>query len=58
MDESVVLPHASGYAQDAMLNPKFNMVYRHISTCDLFVNFGTGYHSNDAREVVIEGRVI
>lgn len=53
-DETVTLPHASGYAQDAMLNPKFNMVFSPISTYDLFLNFGTGFHSNDARDVVIE----
>lgn len=54
LDESVTLPHASGYAQKAMLNPKFNMVYSPFTTFDIFVNFGTGFHSNDARDVVIE----
>lgn len=53
-DETTVLPHASGYAQDAMLNPKFNMVFSPISTLDVYMNFGTGFHSNDARDVVIE----
>ena len=52
--ETVTLPHASGYAQEAMLNPKFNMVYSPLSSTDLFLNFGTGFHSNDARDVVIE----
>lgn len=54
IDETGTLPHASGYAQDVMLNPKFNMVLSPINTFDLFVNFGTGFHSNDARDVVIE----
>lgn len=53
-DETVTLPHASGYAQEAMLNPKFNMVYSPIQALDVFLNFGTGFHSNDARDVVIE----
>jgi outer membrane receptor protein involved in Fe transport len=53
-DETVTLPHASGYAQEAMLNPKFNMVYSPIQSIDVFLNFGTGFHSNDARDVVIE----
>ena len=30
------------------------MVFSPITTFDLFVNFGTGFHSNDARDVVIE----
>lgn len=53
-DETVTLPHASGYAQEAMLNPKFNMVYSPFGSTDVFLNFGTGFHSNDARDVVIE----
>jgi len=53
-DETGTLPHASGYAQEVMLNPKFNMVYSPFSSTDVFLNFGTGFHSNDARDVVIE----
>ncbi len=53
-DETVTLPHASGYAQELMLNPKFNMVYSPIQSLDVFLNFGRGFHSNDARDVVIE----
>ena len=53
-DESITLPHASGYAQEAMLNPKFNLVYSPLHSTDIFLNFGTGFHSNDARDVVIE----
>ena len=51
---SITLPHASGYAQEAMLNPKFNLVYSPLHSTDIFLNFGTGFHSNDARDVVIE----
>jgi len=53
-DASITLPHASGYAQEAMLNPKFNLVYSPLRSTDIFLNFGTGFHSNDARDVVIE----
>ena len=52
-DETITLPHASGYAQQAMLNPKFNLVYSPHRSTDVFLNFGTGFHSNDARDVVI-----
>ena len=51
---STNLPHASGYAHEAMLNPKFNLVYSPFHSTDIFLNFGTGFHSNDARDVVIE----
>ena len=37
-----------------MLNPKFNIVYSPINWSDIFINVGTGFHSNDARDVVIE----
>jgi outer membrane receptor protein involved in Fe transport len=46
------LPHASGYAQQAMLNPKFNVVYSPSSNMDIYWNAGTGFHSNDARNVI------
>ena len=50
------LPHASGYAQDLIVNPKANLVFSPIETLDLYANFGTGFHSNDARAVVIGER--
>lgn len=46
------LPHASGYAQQAMLNPKFNVVYSPSAKVDIYFNAGTGFHSNDARNVI------
>lgn len=51
------LPHASGYEQEAMINPKFNLVCSPLPSTDIFVNFGGGYHSNDARNVVIARRM-
>ena len=51
------LPHASGYAQESILSPKASLVYSPTHTLDLFANFGTGFHSNDARNNVIDARV-
>ncbi len=51
------LPHASGYAQESMLNPKLNMAFSLTDKLDLFINSGSGFHSNDARNVVIGKRI-
>jgi outer membrane receptor protein involved in Fe transport len=51
------LPHASGFAQQTVLSPKANLVFSPWRGLDLFANFGTGFHSNDARNVVIDQRV-
>ncbi len=51
------LPHASGYAQAVVVSPKLNLVFSPLPTTDVFVNFGQGFHSNDARYVVITERV-
>ncbi len=51
------LPHASGYSQETIVSPKANLVISPNRALDLFVNFGTGFHSNDARDVVINQRV-
>ena len=51
------LPHASGYAQDRIFSPKVTLVYSPTNRLDFFANFGTGFHSNDARSVVINARV-
>ena len=48
-----VLPHASGIAQETVLSPKATLVFSPTGNLDLFANFGTGFHSNDARNVVI-----
>ncbi len=51
------LPHASGYAQQTIVSPKANLVFSPNRSIDLFANFGTGFHSNDARNIVIDERV-
>lgn len=50
------LPHASGYAQQSILSPKASLVWSPLSTLDLYVNGGTGFHSNDARNVILDRR--
>jgi outer membrane receptor protein involved in Fe transport len=52
------LPHASGFAQEAIVSPKANLVISPSRRLDLYVNFGTGFHSNDARDVIIGQRVV
>lgn len=51
------LPHASGFAHETIVSPKANLVISPSRNLDLFVNFGTGFHSNDARDVVINQRI-
>lgn len=51
------LPHASGYTHQGLLSPKATLVYSPSRQLDLFANFGTGFHSNDARAAVIGQRV-
>ena len=48
------LPHASGYAQQTILSPKASLVVSPASELDLFLNIGSGFHSNDARDIVID----
>ncbi|HEX7070892.1 MAG TPA: TonB-dependent receptor [Rhodothermales bacterium] len=51
------LPHASGYAQQAIVSPKANLVVSPTASLDLFANAGTSFHSNDARDVVVGERI-
>ena len=51
------LPHASGFGQAVKVSPKLNFVLSPTSSTDLFLNFGLGFHSNDARDVVITERI-
>lgn len=56
-DAGTDLPHASGYAQDSILNPKANLAFSPSPELDLYANFGSGFHSNDARDVIIAARM-
>jgi outer membrane receptor protein involved in Fe transport len=51
------LPHASGYAQSGIISPKLNLVWSPLDFMDVYLNSGTGFHSNDARDVVIAARI-
>jgi outer membrane receptor protein involved in Fe transport len=51
------LPHASGYAQSGIISPKLYLVWSPRGYMDIYVNGGTGFHSNDARDVVISARI-
>lgn len=51
------LPHASGYSQQAILSPKLNFVYSPKTNLDLYFNSGSGFHSNDARNVIIGQKI-
>jgi len=44
----------SGYVQQMMFNPKANLVFSPLRDVDIFLDFGGGFHSNDARAVVTE----
>jgi len=49
-------PAVSGTAQRALASPKATLVITPARPLDLYLNFGMGFHSNDARIAVQEGR--
>jgi outer membrane receptor protein involved in Fe transport len=57
-DPSTVIRPISGNASDSIVNPKVNFIFTPFKdnnvakTTNFFVNFGGGFHSNDARVVV------
>lgn len=55
--EASGLPHASGYSQQALLSPKISLVFSPAPALDIYANAGSGFHSNDARNVVIGQRI-
>lgn len=44
-------PANSGRARDGIVNPKLGAVFRPWQDTELYVNYGGGFHSNDARGV-------
>ena len=44
----------SGIVEQSILSPKASIIVSSSSTTDLFLNFGTGFHSNDARVVLAQ----
>lgn len=51
--DAISLPLNGGQAQDRQLSPKFTLVLGPWSKTELFVNAGSGFHSNDARGATI-----
>jgi outer membrane cobalamin receptor len=43
---------AGGSASDALLSPSLNLVFGPWKSSELYLNYGQGFHSNDARGVV------
>ncbi|MEZ4235245.1 MAG: TonB-dependent receptor [Myxococcota bacterium] len=56
VDDGLDLPgdgvRSSGVADAQVLSPKANLIVTPLRQLDLFVNYGRGFHSNDARGVV------
>ncbi|MFN2567754.1 MAG: TonB-dependent receptor, partial [Gemmatimonadaceae bacterium] len=58
-NEAAELPHASGVAWHGVVSPKANLAVDVTSATTLFASAATGFHSNDARDVLLaraEGR--
>jgi outer membrane receptor protein involved in Fe transport len=51
------LPHATGVAFQSVFSPKINFIFSPLRNLDVFLNFGQGFHSNDARDAVIGTKV-
>lgn len=45
-----------GHASDSILSPKANVILTPLETTDVYLNFGTGFHSNDARSAILGAR--
>jgi TonB family protein len=53
-ESQVAVDKVSGYSSDAKFSPKASMQATPFPYADLFLNYGRGFHSNDAR-TLIEG---
>ena len=51
------LPHTSGGCYQSIFSPKINFIYSPSRKLDLFLNLGQGFHSNDARSVVLGSKI-
>lgn len=51
------LARASTYYHQGIVNPKLNLVYSPSQSVEIFFNSGSGFHSNDARDVTIAQRI-
>jgi outer membrane receptor protein involved in Fe transport len=48
------LPDNSGKASDQMVTPKFSMIFGPWRKTEFYLNYGQGFHSNDARGTTIK----
>jgi outer membrane receptor protein involved in Fe transport len=51
------LPHTSGVSQKSVFSPKLSLIIKPFKNTDVYLNFGRGFHSNDARDIVIGQKV-
>jgi outer membrane receptor protein involved in Fe transport len=54
-DESATGPKTSGTYQKSLLSPKASLIVSPRDPVDLYLNFGMGFHSNDARLAIRHG---
>lgn len=47
------LPRADGKTRQSILSPKLNLAYRPSQNWAVFLNIGSGFHSNDARNAIL-----
>ncbi len=47
------LPHTSGTASKSVFSPKINFIFSPNRKIEVYLNFGQGFHSNDARDIII-----
>jgi hypothetical protein len=52
-ESSTAVNQTSGYKGASQFSPKASLVVSPFRAADLFVNFGQGFHSNDARSVLV-----
>lgn len=55
--QSDITPHASGYYHQSIVSPKLNFVFSPNSNINVYLNSGIGFHSNDARGVIIAQKI-
>jgi hypothetical protein len=56
MEAESDLPHGSGTAWHGIVSPRLNVAFHATNNTQLFANGGTGFHSNDGRDVILAGR--
>ena len=47
------LSHGTGFSQKSIFSPKLNLIFNPLKNLDIYANFGQGFHSNDARDIVL-----